>query len=117
MKLKSLISLANPFKAHYIKEKLNLFGKYLEFSFDFQDCNSMEQIASFLHEKIIDCAVIDAKNCLDFKLDFLDWFFVNLYENNEFDLLISKQTNIEKIGVVTNSQWLYCKKRFNNATI
>ncbi|MGC9102991.1 MAG: uroporphyrinogen-III C-methyltransferase [Desulfurella sp.] len=117
MKLKSLISLANPFKAHYIKEKLNLFGKYLEFSFDFQDCNSMEQIASFLHEKIIDCAVIDARNCLDFKLDFLDWFFINLYENNDFDLLISNQSNIEKIGVLTNSQWLYCKKRFNNATI
>ncbi|MGC8502356.1 uroporphyrinogen-III C-methyltransferase [Desulfurella sp.] len=117
MKLKSLISLANPFKAHYIKEKLNLFGKYLEFSFDFQDCNSIEQTASFLHDKIIDCAVIDAKNCLDFKLDFLDWFFVNLYENIDFDLLISNQANKEKIGVVTNSQWLYCKKRFNNATI
>jgi uroporphyrinogen III methyltransferase/synthase len=117
MKLKGLISLANPFKAHYIKEKLNLFGKYLEFSFDFQDCNSIEQTDSFLHEKIIDCAVVDARNCLDFKLDFLDWFFINLYENNDFDLLISNQANIEKIGVVTNSQWLYCKKRFNNATI
>ncbi len=122
MEVKSVFSLSNPYKLNYVKEKLDTFGKVEGLNFDYQFCKTPEQIISFLQEKIIDCAIVDVKNYFDLELDFLDWFFVNIYEDYDFDVLVSNKNNenfdkIEKIGVLSISQWLYCKKRFHTDNI
>lgn len=122
MEVKSFFSLSNPYKLNYVKEKLDTFGKVEGLDFNYKYCKVPDEIMSFLQEKIIDCAVVDAKNYFDLELDFLDWFFVNIYEDYDFDVLVSNKNNenfdkIEKIGVLSISQWLYCKKRFHATNI
>jgi len=119
MEIKSVISLTNPYKILYVKDKLNFFGKFADINFNFQDCKNLEQIIPLLHEKTIDCAIIDSKHCADLESEFLDWFFVNMYENCDFDELIYKEKSLsfKKIGVLTTNQWIYCKNRFLDADI
>ncbi len=120
MEIKSIFSLSNPYKLNFVKEKLDTFGKVEGLNFDYQFCKTPEQIMSFLQEKITDCAIVDVKNYFDLELDFLDWFFINIYEDYDFDVLVYKNNNgmqSRKIGVLTTSQWFYCKKRFQTDNI
>ncbi|OSS41883.1 Uroporphyrinogen-III methyltransferase / Uroporphyrinogen-III synthase [Desulfurella amilsii] len=119
MEVKSFISLANPYKISYVKDRLDSFGKFVDLNFNFQVFTNLEQIIPLIHEKSIDCAIIDAKHCTALESEFLDWFFINMYENCDFDALIYKKKDLPyyKIGVLTTNQWIYCKDRFKGADI
>lgn len=119
MKIKSCINLDNAYKKQYVIEKLNFFGSLEGATFDFDSCNNNEQIIQFLHDDLLECAVINAKFFTDFDFDFLDWFFISIYENCDYDRLIYKNKDKlpQNIGVLTLNQWNYCKKRFQNANI